>query len=158
MNVHFHLLVPDGVFTETDAGLAFALLPPPTGRDLLAILDRVICRVAQRLARKQPDDAMADDSPPELFAQLQAIVTRSSACAAMAPALRSPRIGWRGPATAGSRTDSSGPGRTAAPTWCSSQSHSCADWSGSSHRLAAIWFATRVCLARPQRRAASSAR
>jgi hypothetical protein len=42
-------LVPDGVFNETDAGLAFALLPPPTGRDLLAILDRVIRRVAQRL-------------------------------------------------------------------------------------------------------------
>jgi hypothetical protein len=58
LNVHFHLLVPDGVFTETDAGLAFVLLPPPTGRELLAILDRVIRRVAQRLAREQPDDAI----------------------------------------------------------------------------------------------------
>jgi hypothetical protein len=77
-------LVPDGVFTETDAGLAFALLPPPTGRDLLAILDRVIRRVAQRLAREQPDDAMADDSPPELFAQLQAEAATT----------------WRSPATA----------------------------------------------------------
>jgi hypothetical protein len=77
-------LVPDGVFTETDAGLAFALLPPPTGRDLLAILDRVIRCVAQRLAREQPDDAMADDSPPELFAQLQAEAATT----------------WRSPATA----------------------------------------------------------
>jgi hypothetical protein len=80
----FHLLVPDGVFTETDADLAFALLPPPTGRDLLAILDRVIRRVAQRLAREQPDDAMADDPPPELFAQLQAEAATT----------------WRSPATA----------------------------------------------------------
>jgi hypothetical protein len=37
LNVHFHLLIPDGVFTETDAGLMFTLLPEPTGRDLLAI-------------------------------------------------------------------------------------------------------------------------
>ena len=84
LNVHFHLLVPDGVFTETDAGLAFGLLPPPTGRDLLAILDRVIRRGAQRLAREQPDDAMADEPPPELFAQLQAEAATT----------------WRSPATA----------------------------------------------------------
>jgi hypothetical protein len=37
----------------------------------------------------------------------------------------------------------------AAPTWCSSPTHSCADWSASSHRLGAIWFATRACSARP---------
>jgi hypothetical protein len=36
LNVHFHLLVPDGVFTPTaDDGLALALLPAPTGTDLL---------------------------------------------------------------------------------------------------------------------------
>jgi len=52
----------------------------------------------------------------------------------------------------------SGPGQMAAPTWCSSPSHSCADWSASSHRLGAIWFATRACSARPPRRTASSAR
>jgi hypothetical protein len=37
LNVHFHLLVPDGVFAETGAELAFTLLPAPTGGDLLAI-------------------------------------------------------------------------------------------------------------------------
>lgn len=55
LNVHFHLLVPDGVFAETDAGLVFMLLPAPTGGDLLAILDRVMCRVARRLDREEPD-------------------------------------------------------------------------------------------------------
>jgi hypothetical protein len=54
------------VFTETDAGLMFTLLPAPTGRDLLAILDRMIRRVARRLAREQPDDAAADESPPRV--------------------------------------------------------------------------------------------
>jgi hypothetical protein len=72
LNVHFHLLAPDGVFAETDAGLAFMLLPAPTGGDLLAILDRVMGRVARRLDREEPDDPALADSPPELFAQLQA--------------------------------------------------------------------------------------
>jgi hypothetical protein len=40
--------------------------------------------VAQRLAREEPDDAMADDPPPELFAQLQAEAATT----------------WRSPATA----------------------------------------------------------
>ena len=72
------------MFTETDAGLMFTLLPAPAGRDLLAILDRVIRRVARRLAREQPDDAAADESPPELFAQIQAEAATT----------------WRSPATA----------------------------------------------------------
>ena len=84
LNVHFHLLIPDGVFNEADAGLMFTLLPAPTGRNLLAILDRVIRRVARRLAREQPDDAAADESPPELFAQIQAEAVTT----------------WRSPATA----------------------------------------------------------
>jgi hypothetical protein len=52
LNVHFHVLVADGVFTEAGDGLAFALLPAPTGADLLAILDRVIRQISRRLARE----------------------------------------------------------------------------------------------------------
>jgi len=52
LNVHFHLLVPDGVFTQAGDGLSFVRLPAPTGVDLLAILDRVIRRVARRLANE----------------------------------------------------------------------------------------------------------
>jgi hypothetical protein len=44
--------------TETDAGLMFTLLPAPTGRDLLAILDRVIRRVARR-STATPSGALA---------------------------------------------------------------------------------------------------
>jgi len=36
--------------TFADDGLAFSLLPAPTGADLLAILDRVIPQVARRLS------------------------------------------------------------------------------------------------------------
>ncbi len=87
LNVHFHLLVPDGVFTPTaDDGLAFALLPAPTGTDLLAILDRVIRRIARRIADESGDyDAAGDLDPcPDLLAQIQAEAVTT----------------WRSPATA----------------------------------------------------------
>jgi hypothetical protein len=57
------------VFTDVGDGLAFALLPAPTGVDLLVILDRVIRQIARRLAEEagvnNTDDA---DLPPDLFA------------------------------------------------------------------------------------------
>jgi hypothetical protein len=151
------------VFAETDAGLAFTLLPAPTGGDLLAILDRVMRRVARRLDCEEPDDPTLADSPPELFAQLQAEAAttwRSPASARRSvrggDRLRAwcdgfslhagvvvpdygrealerlcrygarPAFAWPGPPTAGSRTDSSAPGPTVAPTWCSNRSRSCA--------------------------------
>jgi hypothetical protein len=54
--------------------LAFALLPAPTGTDLLAILDRVIRRIVRRIADETGDDAAAGapDPCPDLFAQIQA--------------------------------------------------------------------------------------
>lgn len=42
LNVHFHLLVPDGVFVDDDDRFAFAPHPVPTSADVLAILDRIV--------------------------------------------------------------------------------------------------------------------
>jgi hypothetical protein len=86
LNVHFHVLVADGVFTEAGDGLAFALLPAPTGADLLAILDRVIRQISRRLAREAAGANDTDDAdlPPDLFAQVQAEAATT----------------WRSPATA----------------------------------------------------------
>ncbi|HEX2689477.1 MAG TPA: transposase [Kofleriaceae bacterium] len=96
LNVHFHLLIPDGVFTDVGDGLAFALLPAPTGVDLLAILDRVIRQIARRLAEEagvnNTDDA---DLPPDLFAQVQveaATTWRSPATATAHPVRGSDRL------------------------------------------------------------------
>ena len=44
------------MFAEATDGLAFALLPAPTGKDPLALLARVIRRVTRRLARDEADD------------------------------------------------------------------------------------------------------
>jgi hypothetical protein len=45
LNVHFHLVVPDGVFVDAEDRLVFALHPVPTSAYLLAILDRIVRRV-----------------------------------------------------------------------------------------------------------------
>jgi hypothetical protein len=56
LNVHFHLLVPDGVLVDDDDRLAFALHPVPTSADVLAILDRIVRRIARRLTDEARDD------------------------------------------------------------------------------------------------------
>jgi len=71
LNVHFHVVVPDGVFVDDGEHLAFAMLPVPTSSDVLAILDRIARRVARRLARETRDDDDAD-VPPDVLAQVQA--------------------------------------------------------------------------------------
>lgn len=57
LNVHFHLLVPDGVFIADEGRLAFALHPVPTSADVVAILDRIVRRSARRLADEARDEA-----------------------------------------------------------------------------------------------------
>src|SRR5271170_302113 len=71
LNVHFHIVVPDGVFVDDGDGLRFEMHPVPTSADLLAILDRIVRRVARRLAADARDDDDAD-APPDVLAQVQA--------------------------------------------------------------------------------------
>jgi len=76
LNVHYHLVVPDGVFVaDEDTGeLSLVRLRGPTEDDLLAILDRVADRIAERLTDEATDRHDADehvDSPPDLWSQLQ---------------------------------------------------------------------------------------
>jgi hypothetical protein len=63
-NVHFHTLVPEGVWYERgDGTVAFHALPPPTDEDV-ALTTRIVRRVA-RLLRTRDANADATD-PPEL--------------------------------------------------------------------------------------------
>lgn len=70
LNVHFHTLIPDGVFDLSGDGPArFVPLRPPTEEDVAGILARVIKRVIRKLPLPEEDaaDAEVDD-----FAALQA--------------------------------------------------------------------------------------
>ena len=76
------------VFTPTaDDGLAFARLPALIGTDLLAILDRVIRRIARRIADETGDyDAAGDFDPcPDLLASGSASACRWIFCSKRAP-------------------------------------------------------------------------
>ena len=74
LNVHYHLVVPDGVFVADSATGELSLqgLGGPTDDELLAILERVADRIAVRLADQagHVDDA-ADEPPPDLWSQVQ---------------------------------------------------------------------------------------
>jgi hypothetical protein len=71
LNVHFHLVVPDGVFVDDGEHLAFALHPVPTPCDVLAILDRIVRRIAHRLAAEARDDDEVD-AARDVLAHVQA--------------------------------------------------------------------------------------
>lgn len=71
LNVHFHLVVPDGVFVDGDAGLRFEMAVP-TNTDVLAILDRLLRRIARRLAMHANADDVDEDARPDVLAQVQA--------------------------------------------------------------------------------------
>jgi hypothetical protein len=71
LNVHFHLVVPDGVFVDDGDGLRFEMHPVPTSAEVLAILDRIVRRVARRLADEACDDPQVEPAP-DVLAQVQA--------------------------------------------------------------------------------------
>jgi hypothetical protein len=59
LNVHFHTLTLDGVFSQTGPGpLTFHPAPPPSDDDVAHVLATVRARVGQLLARRElePED------------------------------------------------------------------------------------------------------
>ena len=72
LNLHFHTLVLDGVFSETRPGqLTFHPAPPPSDADVAHVLATVRARVGRLLARRHlepaddtaPADPLTDTSP-----------------------------------------------------------------------------------------------
>jgi len=72
LNVHFHLVVPDGVFVEDGTGLRFEMLPVPSNANVLAILDRIMRRIARRLANDAARGELDEDATPDVLARVQA--------------------------------------------------------------------------------------
>jgi hypothetical protein len=61
LNLHFHTLVPDGVFFEAPEGnVQFHPLPPPTVLDLERLARRLIPRLLKKLSAKSKQQEGAD--------------------------------------------------------------------------------------------------
>jgi len=66
-NLHFHTIVPEGVWQErADGSVTFHPLPPPTDDEVLAITMRIVRGVARLLDRRDEPDAGDDDEPDAL--------------------------------------------------------------------------------------------
>lgn len=69
ISLHFHSLIPDGVFVrdgrDPDVRPRFVELDRPTDDDITALLDRIITRIVQWLARRGRLDDDALDHEPE---------------------------------------------------------------------------------------------
>ncbi|MCC7257564.1 MAG: transposase zinc-binding domain-containing protein, partial [Gammaproteobacteria bacterium] len=52
LNIHFHLLVLDGVYELTAAGPRFRRAAPPTAAELEALLGQIVTRIARHLERR----------------------------------------------------------------------------------------------------------
>jgi hypothetical protein len=52
LNIHFHLLVLDGVYVPGEGAPQFRRVPPPTAPELEAVLGRIVARIARHLERR----------------------------------------------------------------------------------------------------------
>src|SRR3954463_14001522 len=71
LNVHFHCLVPDGVFIEEKQGIRFVALPCPSEDEVRDVLGRIPRRV-RKLLRPRADATDCDTRDPDALAAAQA--------------------------------------------------------------------------------------
>ena len=71
LNVHFHMVVPDGAFVREGSAVRFVPLSRPTADELGKVLDRTARRVTA-LLRPIRDAGRDDASPPDPLAESQA--------------------------------------------------------------------------------------
>ena len=90
-NLHFHTLVPEGVWHElADGSLGFHPLPPPSDTDVIEIAARIVSKVRRLLARRDGDGV--DDDPDALTdAQAEAVQLPMSLAEARPPTTASRR-------------------------------------------------------------------
>ena len=71
LNVHFHCVIPGGVFVREEGAVRFVALAPPSDDDVKAILRRIVLRL-RRLLRPRVEAANADARPPDALGLAQA--------------------------------------------------------------------------------------
>jgi hypothetical protein len=96
LNVHFHTLVLDGVFTDGEGNtLRFRSLPPPTDEDVGAVLARIYTRVCRLLRRRGFDASAADLSRPDPVAEASPMLASISGASIQGRIALGPRAGTR---------------------------------------------------------------
>src|SRR6267142_2255787 len=70
LNVHFHCVIPDGVFVQEVGSVRFVELAPPSDDDLMAVLRRAVARL-ERLLRPRLMAAQADARPLDALGSAQ---------------------------------------------------------------------------------------
>ena len=95
LNVHFHTLVLDGVFSELPPGrLTFHPAPPPSDEDVAQVLATVRARVGRLLTLRQlePDD---DSSPADPLTEASPILAGLAGASVQGRVALGPRAGAR---------------------------------------------------------------
>jgi hypothetical protein len=69
--VHFHCVIPDGVFVRQNGHVRFVALAPPSDEDVLAVLRRMVVRL-ERLLRPRLASAENDARPLDALGAAQA--------------------------------------------------------------------------------------
>jgi hypothetical protein len=96
LNVHFHTLVLDGVFTEGEGGaLRFRPLPPPTDDEVGVVLATIYARVCRLLRRRGFDASAADLSRPDPVADESPMLAGISSASIQGRIALGPRAGAR---------------------------------------------------------------
>ncbi len=120
LNVHFHTLVFDGVFTEREDGaLHFRPLPPPTDEDVGAVLAAIYVRVCRLLRRRGFDATAADLSRPDPVAEASPSLASISSASIEGRIALGPRAGrrvWRVGQEPDARARTDCPTRSSAPS------------------------------------------
>ena len=95
MNVHFHTLVLDGVFSDARPGpLTFHPAPPPSDEDVAHVLATVRARVGQLLGRRHLEPA-DDTVPADPFAEVSPVLAGLVEASVQGRVALGPRAGAR---------------------------------------------------------------
>jgi putative transposase len=96
LNIHFHTLVLDGVFTEAGSGsLDFHPAPPPTDQEVARLLATVCRRVGRLLRRRGLDPEAGESAPPDPLAEESASLAGLSGASVLGRIALGPRAGTR---------------------------------------------------------------
>jgi hypothetical protein len=95
LNLHYHTLVLDGVFSEAQPGrLTFHPAPPPSDEDVAWVLAAVRTRVGRLLARRQLEP-VDGSTPPDPLSETSPVLARIVSASVQSCVALGPRAGAR---------------------------------------------------------------